>query len=107
MRSTFQVVDSSGWIEVLTNGSQSERCLEALQDENSLIVPSITILEVFKWTLREHSEAQAIQAITCALRLPMADSIILKTARQNKARLYSMDADCKGLEAVELILKLS
>ncbi len=129
MTSVLQVVDSSGWIEVFTNGPQAERFLEVLDDEKSLIVPSITVFEVFKWILREHSEAQAIQAIAVmqrgkvvdldssmsiaaaqlshALRLPMADSIILATARQNKARLYSMDADFKGLADVELISKLS
>lgn len=128
MTSVLQVVDSSGWIEVLTNGPQAERFLEVLDDEKSLIVPSITIFEVFKWILREHSEAQAIQAIAVmqrgkivdldasiaiaaaqishALHLPMADSIILTTARQHQARLFSMDADFKGLADVELILKV-
>jgi hypothetical protein len=43
------VVDSSGWIEVFTNGPLAERF--------------IAVLEVFKWVLREHSEAQAIQAV--------------------------------------------
>jgi toxin FitB len=121
------VVDSSGWIEVFTDGPQAERFLEALQDETSLVVPSITILEVFKWILREHSEADAIQAIAVMqrgevvdldgsiaiaaaqlshrLRLPMADSIILTTARQKQARLYSMDSDFQGLDDVELVLK--
>jgi predicted nucleic acid-binding protein len=103
------VVDSSGWIEVFTDGSQADSFLELLQDETNLVVPSITILE-FKWILREHSEADAIQAIAAAqlshlLRLPMADSIILTTARQHQARLYSMDSDFQGLDDVELILK--
>ncbi len=128
MRSNFQVVDSSGWIEVFTNGPQADRFLEVLDDEKSLIVPAITVFEVFKWILREYSEAQAIQAIAVmqrgkivdldasiaiaaaqlshAQRLPMADSIILTTARQHQARLYSMDADFKGLADVELILKM-
>ena len=128
MTSVLQVVDSSGWIEVLTNGPRADRFLEVLADEKSLIVPSITIFRVFKWILREHSEAQAIQAIALmqrgkvvdfdssiaiaaaqlshALRLPMADSIILTTARQHQARLFSMDADFKGLADVELILKM-
>ena len=74
-----------------------------LEDEENLVVPAISILEVFKWVLREHSEAQAIQAavvmqrglvvdldsrlaiasakLSHELRLPMADSIILATAR--------------------------
>ena len=120
------VVDSSGWIEVFTDGSQADSFLELLQDETNLVVPSITILE-FKWILREHSEADAIQAIAVMQRgqvvdldgsmaiaaaqlshllsLPMADSIILTTARQHQARLYSMDSDFQGLDDVELILK--
>ena len=60
-------MDSSCWIEVLRNGPQAERFLEVLDDEKSLIVPSITVFEVFKWILREHSEAQAIQAIAVML----------------------------------------
>jgi uncharacterized protein with PIN domain len=83
--SVLHVVDSSGWIEVFTNGPQADRFLEVLDDETSLIVPAITVFEVFKWILREHSEA---------------------TARQHQARLFSMDADFKGLADVELILKV-
>jgi predicted nucleic acid-binding protein len=105
------VVDSSGWIEVFTDGPQAERFLEVLQDEASLVVPSITIFEVFRWVLHEHGEADAIQAVAVmqrgqlshALRLPMADSIILTTARRHQACLYSMDADFQGLDDVELV----
>ena len=67
MTSVLQVVDSSGWIEVLTNGPQADTFLEVLADETSLIVPAITVFEVFKWILREHSEAQAIQGIAVML----------------------------------------
>ena len=67
MTSVFQVVDSSGWIEVFTNGPQADRFLEVLDDEKSLLMPSITVFEVFKWVLRKNSEAQAIRAITVML----------------------------------------
>ena len=119
------VVDSSGWIEVFTNGPLTDRFLSVLEHEASLVVPAISILEVFKWVLREHSEAQAIQAaavmqrglvvdldsrlaiaaaqLSHALRLPMADSIILATARAHQARLYTLDADFKDLHDVELM----
>lgn len=119
------VVDSSGWIELFTNGPLADRFLALLEDEDHLVVPAISILEVFKWVLREHSEAQAIQAaavmqrglvvdldsrlaiaaaqLSHALRLPMADSIILATARAHQARLYTMDADFKDLRDVELM----
>jgi predicted nucleic acid-binding protein len=121
------VVDSSGWIEVFTDGPRADVFLEVLEVEERLVVPSITIFEVFKWILREHSEADAIQAsavmqrglvvqldpttavaaaqLSHVLRLPMADSVILTTARQHQARLYSMDADFQGLSDVELVLK--
>ena len=73
--------------------------------------------------LREHGEAQAIQAaaamqcaqvveldsrlalaaaqLSHALQLPMADSIILATARDQQARLHTMDSDFRGIADVE------
>ena len=73
------------------------------------VVDSSGWIEVFKWILREHSEAQAIAAaqLSHSLRLPMADSIILATARIHQARLYTMDSDFQGLNDVELIAKYS
>jgi len=56
------VVDSSGWIEMFTNGPLADRFLAVIEAETNLVVPAISILEVFKWVLPEHSEAQAIQA---------------------------------------------
>jgi predicted nucleic acid-binding protein len=122
---TRLVVDSSGWIEVFTGGGQAEHFLALIADESSLVVPAITIFEVFKWVLREHGEAQAIQAaaamqcgqvvdldsrlalaaaqLSHRLQLPMADSIILATARDQRARLYTMDSDFRGIADVELV----
>jgi hypothetical protein len=40
------VVDSSGWIEVFTNGRQAETFLALMADERSLVVPSITIFNI-------------------------------------------------------------
>jgi len=119
------VVDSSGWIEVFTGGGQAEHFLALIADESSLVVPAITIFEVFKWVLREHGEAQAIQAaaamqsglvvdldsrlalaaaqLSQALQLPMADSIILATARDQRARLHTMDSDFRGIADVEWV----
>ena len=119
------VVDSSGWIEVFTGGGQAEHFLALIADESSLVVPAITIFEVFKWVLREHGEAQAFQAaaamqsglvvdldsrlslaaaqLSHALQLPMADSIILATARDQQARLHTMDSDFRGIADVEWV----
>jgi len=123
------VVDSSGWIEVFTDGPRAGLFLDVLDAESTLVVPAISILEVFKWVLREHSEAQAIQAVAAMqraqvvnldsslaiaaaqlshnLRLPMADSIILATARIHRARQYTMDSDFQGLSDDEFIAKSS
>lgn len=127
MTAVKAVVDSSGWIEVFTNGPLAERFMTVLDAEAALVVPAISILEVFKWVLREHSEAQAIKAaavmqrglivdldsrlaisaaqLSHGLRLPMADSIILATARCHQARLYTMDSDFQGLNDVELLCR--
>ena len=117
------VVDSSGWIEVFTNGAQAEHFLALMADESTLVVPASTIFEVYKWVLREHGEAQAIQAaavmqgaqvvdldsrlamaaaqLSHGLQLPMADSIILATARDQQARLHTLDSDFRGIVDVE------
>jgi len=117
------VVDSSGWIEVFTGGGQAEYFLALMADERSMVVPAITIFEVFKWVLGEYGEAQAVQAaagmqcgqvvdldsrlalaaaqLSHALQLPMADSIILATARDHQARLHTMDSDFRGIADVE------
>ena len=52
------VVDSSGWIEVFTDGPKADRFLAVLEQDDLLVVPAISLLEVFKWVLREHSEAR-------------------------------------------------
>ena len=117
------VVDSSGWIEVFTNGEHAEHFLALMADERALVVPAITIFEVYQWVLREHGEEQAVQAaavmqcaqvvdldsrlalaaaqLSHALQLPMANSIILATARDQQARLHTMDSDFRGIADVE------
>lgn len=45
------------------------------------MVPAISIFEVFKWVLREHGEAQAVQA----------------------AALHTMDSDFRAISDVEWI----
>jgi uncharacterized protein with PIN domain len=84
------VVDSSGWIELFTDGPQADRFLTLLQAESAPVIPAISILEVFKWILREHSEAQAIEAVAvrqrhssvtpCACRWPTASSSLQRDA---------------------------
>jgi len=122
------VVDSSGWIEVFTDGPAANQFLDVLSREELLMVPSLSVLEVYKWILREHSESDAIRAAAVMQRgtvinldttlamaaaqlshqhkLPMADSVILATARAAEATLFTLDADFEGLENVQLISRL-
>ena len=54
------VVDSSGWLEYLADSPQAVHFEQALQDTENLIVPVITIYEVFKKVLRERGEGDAL-----------------------------------------------
>jgi predicted nucleic acid-binding protein len=119
------VVDSSGWIEFFTDGPAASAFAEALAAPEELIVPSLSLLEVHRWVLRHHGEPAALQATALMQRgtvvpldadlaleaarlglesgLPLADSVILATARAHGAVLLTLDADFRGLEGVELV----
>lgn len=119
----MNVVDSSGWLEYFANAENAAFFESAIQDVDHLIVPSINLYEVFKRVYQQRGEDVALQAIaqmqqgqvielTSALalsaaqlslkeRLPMADSVILATARAFQAVLWTQDADFKDLEGVQ------
>ena len=61
-------MDSSGWNELFTNGPLANRFLALLEAAASLVVSAISILEVLKWVMREHSVAKAIQAAPASSR---------------------------------------
>jgi predicted nucleic acid-binding protein len=125
----MNVVDSSGWLAYFADEPQAEHFQEQICDPSSLVVPTISIHEVFKVVLREATEHEALQAaaamrkgmvveltsslaITAAKlgmahRLPMADSIILATAREYDAVLWTMDSDFKGIRGVKYFPKPS
>lgn len=121
------VVDSSGWLEYFADAKNAEFFAPAIENPKDLIVPSITILEVFKHVLRQCSEQSAFESIECMLqgtvinldieislnaaklgvqhRIPLADSIILATGIMHKATIWSQDVDFKGLPQVKYINK--
>ena len=118
----MNVVDSSGWIEYLTDTSNAEFFAPALEDLDQLVVPSLSVLEVFKWVLRKRGEGDALQAAALMQRghvveldvalslaaaklgldhgLPMADSVILATARAYEAVLWTQDAHFRRIDGV-------
>jgi len=123
----MNVVDSSGWLEYFANGSNADFFAPAITDEPRLIVPTICIFEVFKRLSVQLGKEQALQAMGMLYRgqwaalsdeialqaallslehkLPLADSIILATARAHKATLWTQDEHCKNLPGVEYIEK--
>lgn len=118
----MNVVDSSAWLEYFAGGPNAEYFAKAIEDVGNLLVPSITIYEVFKKVLVERGEELALQvaaqmktgrlveleedlAIDAARlsvkhRIPMADSIILATARSSDAWVWTQDDDFEGLAKV-------
>jgi predicted nucleic acid-binding protein len=122
-----QVVDSSGWLEFFADGSNAVAFAEPLATPADLIVPVITIYEVFKVVMRQRGENAALQAIalmrqgtvvdldeSIALsaaklslmhKTPMADSIMLATAQQFQALLWTQDDDFEGIPGVRYFPK--
>jgi toxin FitB len=123
----MNVVDSSGWLEYFAEGSNAEFFSPAIEDTKNLLVPVICIYEVFKRILQQNGvieaqqhigdmklgqiieldESVALSAATLSvdLKLPMADSLILATARANHAMFWTQDEHFKNLEGVKYIKK--
>lgn len=122
------VVDSPGWIEYFADAPNAGFFEPAIEDTFSLIMPSICIYEVFKRLLAEpNGEELALRVVAAMQRgqvveldtelaleaaktswetkLPMADSIILVTARTQDATVWTQDADFKGFPGVEYVEK--
>lgn len=114
------VVDSSGWLEYFADGPNADFFEPVIGEEDSLVVPSISIYEVFKRLLAEPDGEQIGLSVVAAMqrglmadldaelaldaarisretRLPMADSIMLATARAHGATLWTQDADFEGI----------
>jgi predicted nucleic acid-binding protein len=123
----MNLVDSSGWLEYFADGTNADFFAPAIENTIDLVVPTLSLCEVFKKILQQSSESEALKAIafmqqahvvvldaTTALsaakisvemKLPMADSIILATSRAYDARLWTQDADFFGIEGVEFVEK--
>ncbi|MBI4762714.1 MAG: type II toxin-antitoxin system VapC family toxin [Chloroflexota bacterium] len=123
----MNVVDSSGWLEYFADGGNADFFAPAIEDTKSLLVPVICLYEVFKKILQqsgineaqvhvsdmkqgkiiELDESLALSAakLSADLKLPMADSLILATARANDAVLWTQDEHFKDLDGVKYIEK--
>jgi predicted nucleic acid-binding protein len=118
----MNVVDSSAWLEYFADGPNAEHFAKVIEKPDSLLVPSITLLEVFKRISQQRDEssaldyvavmqqstvveldaALALRAAALGLRhkLPLADSVVYATAQQANAIVWTQDADFEGLAGV-------
>lgn len=123
----MNVVDSSAWLEYFTDGRNATAFARPIHATTRLVVPSVSLFEVFKRVMTQRGEDVALEAVammrqgrvvplddTLALeaarlsvehRMPMADSVILATARAHRATLWTQDADFKDLPDVRYLAK--
>lgn len=119
----MNVVDSSAWLEYFADGPNAKHFAKVIENPDELLVPSITLLEVFKRISQQRDESTALQyaavmrqsvvaeldatlalhAAVLGLRhkLPLADSIIYATAQAAGALVWTQDADFDGLPGVK------
>ena len=119
----MNVVDSSAWLSYFADDKNAESFAVPIEALDDLLVPSITMTEVFKNVMHQRSEEMALTAVVhmeqgrvialdeelginaaylgSALKLPLADSVIYATAQKHAALLWTQDADFKGLQGVQ------
>jgi toxin FitB len=124
----LNIVDSSAWLAYFAGDSNAEYFAEPIENTSDLLVPSITLAEVFKIILRQRDEDVALAAIAqmeqgqaIALdsrlaidaayyglkhKLPLADSIIYATAMKYAAIIWTQDNDLESLDGVKYFPKL-
>lgn len=123
----MNVIDSSAWLSYFASDGNAAAFAEPIEDLSELLVPSITILEVFKNVLRQRGEEAAL-IVTAHMeqgkvipldselakdaakfgvihKLPLADSIIFATGQKYSALIWTQDSDFEGLTNVRFIAK--
>lgn len=123
----MNVVDTSGWLAYFADEPNAGHFAPALRTPQELIVPTVTVYEMFKIVLRESGENAALQTIAAMQKgtladltpqlamaagklslkhtLPMADAIILATAQAFDAVLWTQDGHFKEIDGVKYIPK--
>jgi predicted nucleic acid-binding protein len=116
------VVDSSAWLEYFADGANASFFSGAIENTRELLVPALSLYEVYKRVLQQRGETAALHAVavmqqgrvlpidavlairgarlSVELGLPMADSLMLATARANDAEFWTQDADFASVPGV-------
>ena len=123
----MRLVDTSAWIEYLTNSALGTALASELPDRTQWLVPTMVQLELAKWLTREVGEDKADRVIafteTCVVadldtaialsaadlcarhRLATADAIVYATALAHGADLLTCDRHFEKLPGVRFIPK--
>ena len=121
----MNAVDSSGWLEFFADGPNASFFAPVIRRPKELVVPTLSIYEVFKRILQQRDESQALRAVaammqgsvaeltvslaldaarmSAELKLPMADSVMLATARAHRATFWTQDAHFEKMEGIRYV----
>ena len=117
------VLDSSCWLEVFDGGARAVLFEALAASPEKLVVPVITVYEVFKYLFRVKGAESATRAALYMQRgqvleidsalvmaaaangLPMADSLIYASAQAHGATVWTQDAHFKGMAGVRYFIK--
>lgn len=124
----MNLVDSSAWLEYFADGPQAGEFAAAIEDIANVLVPTVVLVEVARRVMQQRGENKALQvaavmhqariveldsgiALAAAKlgvehKLPLADSIILATAGQHDATIWTLNADFKGIAGVRYFARV-
>lgn len=119
------LIDSSGWVEFLTDGPLAAEYSKYLKDTSKIKTPTIVIYEIYKKIKRERTEEEALLAVSLLngtsviqlsesialfaadlsiqYSLPMADAIVYATALEEGCKVITSDSHFKGLDKVVFV----
>jgi toxin FitB len=123
----MNVVDSSGWLEYFSDGPNAPAFAKPIEATRSLIVPTLSLFEVFKRVCQQRSEDEALRAIAVMeqgkivdldrataleaarlaieYRIAMADGVMLAIAQRHRAILWTQDVDFDGLPGTKYYVR--
>jgi predicted nucleic acid-binding protein len=123
----MNVIDSTLWLEYFADTDAGNNVAEIIENTDELIVPTITMYEVFKKLLFETNEDSALFAVAYMRqgkvielneelslsaariskdnKMPMADSIIYATNMKYNCTLWTQDKHFLKLKSVNYFEK--
>ena len=123
----MNIIDSTLWLEYFAGTETGDIVSEIIENTNELIVPSITVYEIFKKFFLVRNEDDALLAvghmkqgkivdltdelslsaarISITYKIPMADSIIYATNLKYNCILWTQDKHFSDLKSVNYFPK--